>query len=54
MKVLAINCGSSTLKFQLIEVQAEQMAPWQERRLASGIVDGISDRGTIQFTAENG
>lgn len=54
MKVLAINCGSSTLKFQLIEAQVNHMAPRQERRLASGIVDGIGARGSIQFNAENG
>jgi acetate kinase len=34
MKVLAINCGSSTLKFQVIEVDGE-LAPGRERRLAS-------------------
>jgi len=53
MKILAINCGSSTLKFQLIEVQAEHSVSWQEKRLASGIVDGIGDQANIQFTAEN-
>jgi len=52
MKVLAINCGSSTLKFQVIEVQGEAAAAG-ERRLASGTVDKIGGRAAIEFTAEN-
>ncbi|MCJ7511283.1 MAG: acetate kinase [Dehalococcoidia bacterium] len=53
MKVLAINCGSSTLKFQVIEVE-EEAAPGRERRLASGTVDRIGGRAAIEFAAENG
>jgi acetate kinase len=53
MKVLAINCGSSTLKFQVIEVEGEA-APGRERRLASGTVDRIGGRAAIEFNAENG
>jgi len=53
MKVLAINCGSSTLKFQVIEVEGEAAAG-RERRLASGTVDRIGGRAAIEFTAENG
>jgi len=53
MKVLAINCGSSTLKFQVIDVEGEAAAG-RERRLASGIVDRIGGRAAIEFTAENG
>lgn len=36
MKILVLNCGSSTLKFQLIELSAGE-----ERKLARGIVDRI-------------
>ena len=54
MKVLAINCGSSTLKFQLIEVEGEGKVPGQMRRLAHGIIDRIGSRGAIEFSAENG
>ena len=53
MRILAINCGSSTLKFQLIEVQGEVTALGQEQRLASGIVDRIGGQGTLRFTAED-
>jgi len=54
MKVLAINCGSSTLKFQVIETDGKGIAPDLERRLAKGMVDRIGGRGAIEFTSENG
>jgi acetate kinase len=47
MKILAINCGSSTLKFQVIETEGE-------RKLASGIVDKIGDTGKAEFIVQNG
>jgi len=53
MKVLAINCGSSTLKFDLMEVEGEETAAGRERRLAHGIVDRIGGRGAMEFIAEN-
>ena len=52
MKVLTINCGSSTLKFGLLETSP--VAPDREQWLARGIVDRIGTRGTLEFTAENG
>ena len=51
MRVLAINCGSSTLKFQLFEFDREDN---QERRLANGLVDEIGTRGTIYLNKEKG
>lgn len=47
MKILTINCGSSTLKFELFEAEAE-------RRLARGIVDRIGGYGTLAFSTETG
>ena len=38
MKILVLNCGSSTLKFQLIEVDESNRS---QRKLARGIVDRI-------------
>ena len=44
-----LNCGSSTLKFQLIEI----LEPGQnERKLARGIVDSIGDRASYRFSAD--
>jgi acetate kinase len=48
MKVLTINCGSSTLKFRLLETFP--IAPNRERWLARGIVDRIGTRRTLEFT----
>lgn len=47
MNVLAVNCGSSTLKFQLIEMEGA-------RTLARGIVERISGPAAIEFSAEGG
>ena len=53
MKILAINCGSSTLKFQVIELD-ENTPLGRERRLGHGLVDRIGRRGEIKFVTENG
>lgn len=53
MKILAFNCGSSTLKFQLVEVADENMEFEQKQRLAYGIVDRIGAQGRIRFTVLN-
>jgi acetate kinase len=54
MDVLAINCGSSTLKFDLIEVAGEDKPRSLERRLAHGTVDRIGPRAALRFVARNG
>ena len=48
MRILTINCGSSTLKFELFEV-AEG-----ERSLARGVVDRIGGRGSVELSSEVG
>ena len=54
MRVLAINCGSSTLKFQVIETSLDQDSLGQERHLASGTVERIGGRGVVRFSTEKG
>jgi acetate kinase len=54
MRVLAINCGSSTLKFQLFELERDDKGHGQERRLARGLVEEIGTQGALDFTIENG
>lgn len=54
MKILTFNCGSSTLKFQFVEVEREETSLGRERRLAYGTIDRIGGQGAIQFTAKNG
>ena len=36
MKVLVLNCGSSSVKFQLVETEAESAAAGRDRALAQG------------------
>jgi acetate kinase len=48
VRILTINCGSSTLKFELFE------AADGERSLARGIVDRIGGRGSAEFSSERG
>jgi acetate kinase len=43
MKVLVLNSGSSTLKYQLFETSLELMAGNEDRMLARGIVDRIGE-----------
>ena len=49
MKILVLNCGSSTLKFQLIEILSSDQS---ERKLARGIVDRIGSRASYRFSAD--
>ncbi len=48
VRVLAVNCGSSTLKFQVLEVVAGSAG---EQRLARGVVDRIGGHAAIDFAA---
>jgi acetate kinase len=48
VRILTINCGSSTLKFELFEVADE------ERSIARGVVDRIGVRGSAEFISESG
>jgi acetate kinase len=48
VRILTINCGSSTLKFELFE------AAEGERSIARGVVDRIGGRGSAELTGESG
>lgn len=54
MKILVINCGSSTLKFQVLQVEDAATADRCERRLAGGVVDGVGGRAAVKFSTEDG
>ena len=43
MKILVINCGSSSLKYQLIDMNGEVL-------LAKGICEQIATKDTATFT----
>ena len=51
MKILVLNCGSSTLKFQLIEMAAAPKSTADDVKLARGIVDRIGGASSVRFEA---
>jgi acetate kinase len=53
MKVLIFNCGSSTLKFQVLALD-EDTPPDGEKRLARGIVEKIGSKAMLKFVDEKG
>ena len=53
MKILVLNCGSSTLKFQVVDLD-ENTPLGRERRIGHGLIDRIGRRGEIKFVTGNG
>jgi acetate kinase len=47
MKVLVLNCGSSTVKFQMIETDLELIRQNQDRLLAKGVIEKIGTTEAI-------
>ena len=52
MNVLVLNCGSSSVKFQIIDTDAELMRRDADRRLARGVLERIGSHSLITFHAE--
>ena len=52
MNVLILNCGSSSVKFQLIATDVERIEQNTDERLAHGIVERIGGEAIITFQAE--
>jgi acetate kinase len=50
MTILVLNCGSSSLKFQVLEVETRAT----ERRLARGAIERIGEGATITLQVEGG
>jgi acetate kinase len=51
VNVLVLNCGSSSLKFQLIDTDLERAAAGTDRVLARGAVDDIGGAGILKLEA---
>ena len=47
MNILVINCGSSSLKFQVINSESEEV-------LAKGICERIGIGGVLEYTPKGG
>jgi acetate kinase len=52
MKVLVLNCGSSSLKFQLIETDGRQAREGRDRMLAKGLVEDAGGTAVLHYEAE--
>lgn len=52
MKILVLNCGSSSLKFQLIETDADLARDGKDRTLAKGLVEDTGGAATLHYEAQ--
>lgn len=52
MNVLILNCGSSTVKFQIIATDLEEIANNTDRKLARGQIDRVGGEAIITLQAE--
>jgi acetate kinase len=52
VNVLVLNCGSSSVKFQLIATDLERIEHDADQRLAHGLIERIGGAGIVTFTAE--
>lgn len=52
MNILVLNCGSSSVKFQVIETDLTMIERNTDRRLAKGIVERVGSQALITFEAE--
>jgi acetate kinase len=51
MKVLVLNCGSSSVKFQLVETDEATAASGADRALAKGLVENIGGTAILRYEA---
>lgn len=54
MKILVLNCGSSSLKAQVFETSPEQISASQDRVLAKAVVERIGTRDAIVSVTADG
>jgi acetate kinase len=52
MNVLVLNCGSSSLKFQIISTDLEKIANNADERLAEGQIERVGGAAVITFSAK--
>lgn len=52
MKVLVLNCGSSSLKFQLVETDEASARAGSDKALARGLVENIGGAAVLRYEAE--
>ena len=52
MKVLVLNCGSSSVKFQLVATDEASCADGSDRAIARGLVENIGGTAVLRYEAE--
>lgn len=52
MNVLVLNCGSSSVKFQLVATDLDLIAKNADRRLAWGVVERVGSESIVTFEAQ--
>jgi acetate kinase len=52
MNILVLNCGSSTVKFQLIATDIDVIARNEDRRLARGVIERVGGEAIITLKPE--
>src|SRR5206468_13127908 len=52
MNVLVLNCGSSSLKFQIIDTDLSLIEKNADRRLAGGVIERIGSQALITLQVE--
>lgn len=52
MNVFVLNCGSSSLKFQIIDTDLDKIEKETDRRLAKGLIERIGSQALITFQVE--
>ena len=53
MNVLVLNSGSSSLKFQIIATDLEQIQQYKDDRILRGVVDGIGGEAIVKIQYRN-
>jgi acetate kinase len=54
MNVLVLNCGSSSVKFQVVQTDLDLIESSTDRRLARGVIERVGSHALITFQAEGG
>ena len=52
MNILVLNCGSSSLKFQIISTDLEKISQNADERLAEGQIERVGGAAVIKFSAK--
>lgn len=52
MNIIVFNCGSSSLKFQIIETDVDMIENDADKQLAKGVVERVGSQSLITFKAE--